>query len=76
MTQNANISISFFLRFFTPQNDRWNLSFVKDKCVVGQAWPDMVQKWLFISCYFLGVRRTRTGPHATSEAITFDPIKI
>ena len=25
-----------------PQNDRWNLSFVKDKHLVGQTWPDMV----------------------------------
>ena len=106
MIQNANISISFFLRFCTktdiyiffvfyilvffvitfvpikiqtcsaPQNDRRNLSFVKDKCVVGQTWPDMVQKWLFISCYFLGARRTCTVPQTTFEAITFVPIKI
>ena len=59
-----------------PQNDRPNLSFVKDKRVVGQTWPDLVQKWLFISCYFLGARRTCMGPQATSEAIIFDPIKI
>ena len=58
-----------------PQNDHWNLSFVKDKRVVGQTWPDMVQKWLFISCYFLGARRTCTVPQTAIEAITFDPIK-
>ena len=61
---------------YAPQNDRWNLSFVKDKRVVGQTWPDSVQKWLFISCYFLGARRTCTVPQTTFEAITFDPIKI
>ena len=27
---------------YAPQNDRWNLSFVKDKRVVGQTWPDLV----------------------------------
>ena len=58
---------------FVPQNDRLNLSFVIDKHVVGQK---MASYGLKISCYFLGVCRTRTGPHATSEAITFDPIKI
>ena len=60
----------------TPQNDRLNLSFVKDKHVVGEKWPDMVVTWPFIRYYFLGVRRTRTRPQATSEAITFKPIKI
>ena len=59
-----------------PKNDHRNLSFVKDKCVVGQTWPDMVQKWLFISCYFLGARRTCMVPQTTFKAIIFDPIKI
>ena len=59
-----------------PQNDRGNLSFVKDKGLVGQTWPDLVPKWLFISCYFLGARRTCMVPQTTFEAITFDPIKI
>ena len=30
------------LTYSAPQNDRLNLSFVKDKDVVGQTWPDMV----------------------------------
>ena len=59
-----------------PWNGCRNLCFVKDKRVVGQTWPDSVQKWLFISCYFLGARRTCTVPKTTFEAITFDPIKI
>ena len=36
----------------------------------------MVVTWPFISCYFLGVCRTCMRPQATSEAITFEPIKI
>ena len=36
----------------------------------------MVITWPFSSCYFLGVCRTCTQPQATSEAITFEPIKI
>ena len=59
-----------------PQNVSLNFSFVKDKHVVGQTWPDMVQKWLLISCYSLGVRRTCKMPQTTFEATTFDPIKI
>ena len=49
-----------------PQNDSLNLSFVKDKHVVGKTCPGMVVAWPFISCYFLGVCRTCTGPQATS----------
>ena len=59
-----------------PQNDPLNLSFVKDKHVVGKKRPYMVLKWLFISCLFFGVHRTCMQPQATSEAITFEPIKI
>ena len=43
---------------------------------LAKKWPDMVIKWPFISCYFLGVRRTCFQPQVTSEAITFEPIKI
>ena len=36
MTQNANISVSrFFFNFEAPQNDRLNLSFLKDIYVDG-----------------------------------------
>ena len=31
-----------------PQNDRLNLSFVKDNLLVGKKWPVMVVKWPFI----------------------------
>ena len=58
------------------QNDRLNLSFVKDKHVVGKKWPGMVVTWPFISSYFLGVCRTCMWPQATSEAINFEAIKI
>ena len=60
----------------TPQIDCLNLSFVKDTNVAGKKRPDMVLKWSFISYYFLRVHRTRTQPQGTSEAITFEPIKI
>ena len=55
------------------EDDCLNRSFVKDKHVVGKQ---MARYGLFISCYFLEVGRTCTGPQDTSEAITFDPIKI
>ena len=32
-----------------PQNDRLNLSFVKDFYVVAKKWPEMVIKWPFMS---------------------------
>ena len=41
-----------------------------------KKWPDLVVKWPFISCYFLGVCQTHTPPQATSEAIIFEPIMI
>ena len=43
---------------------------------LAKKWPDLVVKWPFISCYFLGVHRTCSRPHVASEAITFEPIKI
>ena len=42
---------------------------------LAKKWPDMVVKWSFISCYFLGARRTCFWPQVTSEAINFEPIK-
>ena len=36
----------------------------------------MVVEWPFISCYFFQVSRARKRPQTTSEAITFEPIKI
>ena len=57
-----------------PQNDRMNLSFVKDNHVVSKKRPDVVVKWPFIRCYFSKVYRTRMRPPATSEAIPFEPI--
>ena len=59
-----------------PQNDRLNLSFVKDNHIFGEKWPDMVVKWPYISCHIFWVHRTLARPLATSEAITFEPIKI
>ena len=41
-----------------PQNDRLNLSFVKNEHVVGQNIARYGLKWLFISCYFSGVHWT------------------
>ena len=35
-----------------PQNDRLNLSFVKDNHVLGKKWLERVGKWLFISRKF------------------------
>ena len=49
---------------------------MKDTHVVGKKWSDVVVTWPFISCYFLGIRRTRTQAQATSEAINFEPFKI
>ena len=34
-----------------PQNDRLNLSFVKDNHVGGKKWPGMVVTWPFISIF-------------------------
>ena len=59
-----------------PQNDHLNLNFVKDEHVVGKKRPDMVINFPFISCYFLGVHRTRTQLQVTSEAITVEPIRV
>ena len=38
--------------------------------------PNLVIKWQFSSCYFLGVHRTCSRPQVTSEAIRFEPIKV
>ena len=62
--------------FFLVTNKLFSIPNNKDKHAVGQTWPDSVQKWIFISCYFLGARRTCRVPQTTLEAITFDPIKI
>ena len=59
-----------------PQNDRLNSNLVKDEHVVGKKQPDMVIDFPFISCYFLGVHRTRTQLQVTSEAITVEPIRV
>ena len=37
-----------------PQNDRLNLSFLKDFNVVGEKWPERVVKWPFLSHKFSG----------------------
>ena len=59
-----------------PQNDRLNLSFVKDKHVVGKKITLYCLKMAIYQLPFSGVRRTCMQPQATSEAITFEPIKI
>ena len=58
------------------QNNRSNLSFVKDKYIVGKKWPDMVVKRPFISFYFLRVSQACARPLFTSEAIISEPIKM
>ena len=66
--------LRFGLVKYISQND---LSSVKDTHIVGKKnWPDMVVKRPFISCYFLRVSQAYARPPSTSEAITFEPIKM
>ena len=62
-----------------PQNDRLNLSFVKDFFVVAKKWPEMVIKWPFMSHKFSFVfltklQKTKSKPEAKKEV--FDQIKL
>ena len=41
------------------QNDKLDLSFVKDVEVVAKKWPTMVLKWPFMSCKFPGFFLTK-----------------
>ena len=59
-----------------PQNDRLDLSFVKDQHTAGKKWPDMVVKWPFVNYYLLKVSQACARPPFISEAIHFKPIKI
>ena len=44
--------------------------------ILGEKWPDIVIKWTFISRCFLQVSQACAWLQATSETITFEPIKI
>ena len=54
MVKKADFFETKILTHQAPQNDRLNLSFVKDINVVAKKWPKMVIKWPFMSCKFLG----------------------
>ena len=63
-----------------PQNDRLNLSFVKDFFVVAKKWPEMVIKLPFMSHKFsfffsYKIEKTETKKNVF-YLIVFDPIKI
>ena len=49
---------------------------MKGKRAVGEKMARYGRKMAIYQLLFLGVPRTRTRPQATSEAITFEPIKI
>ena len=49
---------------------------MKGEHVVGNKRPGMVITWPFISFFFGGSLPNLHGPQATSEFITFEPIKI
>ena len=61
---------------YAPQSDRLNLSFVKDKHVFGKKMTIYGLKMAIYQLPFFGVHRTCMQPQATSEAITFETIKI
>ena len=71
------------IKIFTykaPQNDRLNLSFVKDLYVVTKKWPDMVVKWPFLklkfSIFFFQNWNTHLPKQFVIYVIDFDPIRV
>ena len=61
---------------WVPQNDRLNLSFVKDVYVVAKKWPEIVKKCLFLRLkFFLQNWKTQLTEFVIS-AIAFNPIMI
>ena len=58
------------------QNDHLNLSFEKENHVVGKEMARYGVKMAIYQMHFFRIRRTCTVTKVTSEAITFDPIKI
>ena len=63
-----------------PQNDRLNLSFLKDFNVVGEKWPERVVKWPFLSLkfsgFFLQNCKKREIIFIMFFVLAFDPIRF